>query len=115
MVLVKTKGQADTSPRVPNKMHPGQGTDPRVPIKKLFVPHQLGTIIYKQLNNKHYQGKIVQHNAHEKLYKTLYVDGDEEELSHEEVIKYTKAPIETTATQFQRIKHEYWTAKQSGR
>ena len=52
------------SPRVPNKQQPSESTAPRVPIKKLFfVPHQLGTIIYKQFHNKNYQGIIVNHDA----------------------------------------------------
>jgi len=57
--------------------------------KKIFVPHQLGQIIYNEFKNKNYQGKIVQRDACEKLFKILYKDGDVEELSHEEVIKYT--------------------------
>jgi len=57
-------------------------------------------IIYKQFHNKNYQGKIVQHNARKKLCKILYEDGDEGELSHEEIIKYTKVPTETTSTRF---------------
>ena len=66
-------------------------------------------IIYKQFKNKNYQGKIVQivqivqHDAHEKLYEILYEDEDVEELSHEEVIKYANASIETLLTRFQRI------------
>ena len=67
-----------------------ESTAPRLPIKKLFVSHQLGMIIYKQFHNKNYRGKIVQYDARDKLYtsnKILYEDGDEEEqLSHEEVI-----------------------------
>jgi len=80
--------------------NPARAPAPRVPIKKRFVPHQLGMIIYKQFHSKTYQGKIVQNDACEKLYKILYEDGDAEEMSHEEVIKYTKAPIETTSTCF---------------
>ena len=116
-VLVKTTIRAtpNGSPRVQNKQQPSKSTAPRVPIKKLFVPHQLGMIIYKQFKNKNYQGIIVQHDARKKLYKILNEDGDAEEMSHGEVIKYTKAPIKILSTRFQRIEHEYWTAQQSGR
>ena len=53
---------------------------------------QIGTDHLQKRKNKNYQGKIVQHDAREQLYKTLYEDGDAEELSHEEVIKYIQRP-----------------------
>jgi len=88
-----------------------------VPIKTLVVPHKSGQIIHKPFGNikRLYKGKIVHHDAREKLYKVLYEDGNALELSHEEILKYTKAPIDTSATQFERVEQEYWTAQQSGR
>ena len=67
---------------------PSESTAPRIPHMKLFVPHQLGMIIYKQFKSKNYQGKIVRHDAREKVYKVLveqygvfvYYEGGDSEL-----------------------------------
>ena len=82
------------------------------------LPHMdLQGCIYKPFGNSkwRYKGKIFQHDAREKLYKILYKDGDAEELSHEEVLTYTTTPIDTSATRFERVEQEYWTAQQLGR
>ena len=64
---------------------------------------------------EYYKGTIVQHDAREKLFKILYEDGDGEELSHDEVIKYATAPPTTSTTRFQHNEQEYWAAQQSNR
>lgn len=59
-----------------------------------------GTRIYKQFNNKYWQGKIISHVARTGHYKVVYTNDNEEELSADEIHHCLKPPKQESVTRF---------------
>ena len=99
-----SKGYKAPFVQPPGPTNPEDDQSPRLP---------LGTKVYKCFDNLQYPGKVVHYDMDAAYYKILYDDGDNEEMTHNEVKQHLQkdpktklAPLQQLASHFAPTEHD---------